>query len=258
MKIKFYSFKFIKTIISNVFTNKFLIFFGLDNFLIKRINPYLSFKPSNDKSLQEIAGFSHRPEIDEVLLQNHKVLASTVQTYIPNGGKVLDIGCGPGLYLKDFGDKYVLYGQDISQSMIDIAKKELPRGNFINGNILDVELPRELDLIYCIGVLIYIPPSQLDKFFDKIFAHLNNGGILFLNYPHAISFFDLLYSDLTYVRYSPRKIEKIISKKFNILHHSHAVDNRVVNSYDKNPYKSLNPEVDKTYRNSYLLIAQKK
>jgi SAM-dependent methyltransferase len=241
----------------NIFTNNIYVALKLDRILVRRLNPYLTFKPKQGGTLQEIAGFSLRKEIDEVLDKSHADLKNLIKSNLKSGSKVLDIGCGPGLYLKDFPSDHILFGQDISSEMIHIASKELPNASFIKGNIMDVELPTDFNLIYSIGVLIYIPPSELEALISKIYNSLKPGGLFYLNYPHAISFKDLFYPDLTYVQYSPRKIEKIVSRFFKIQYHKHAFDERIVDLYDKNPYKSLNPNTNRTYKNSYLLIARK-
>ncbi len=249
--------KIIIKIVFNVITNNIYILFKLDRIIVRNLNPYLTFKPLEGKTLQEIAGFSLRKEIDEVIEKSHADLKKVVRENLKSGSSVMDIGCGPGLYLKDFSSDFKLYGQDISSEMINIASKELPLAHFIEGNIMDIELPKDLDLIYSIGVLIYLPPSEIKTFIEKIYTSLKPGGILYLNYPHAISFIDLLYPDLNYVQYSPKNIEKIARKLFIIEYHQHAFDERVINLYDKKPYKSLNPNTNRTYKNSYLLIARK-
>lgn len=71
--------------------------------------------------------------------------------YVSNGDTVLDLGCGNGRLikvLKKYKIKY--FGLDISEKLIEIAKKQYPKYKFEVGDILS------------------LPYS--DNFFDKVFA----------------------------------------------------------------------------------------
>lgn len=231
---------------------------GLENKVYRRLNPYLGFKLKK-KNIQENAGYSDRPEINEVLSISKKDLMTCVDAYCAPNSHILDIGCGPGMYLSLFKEtKFNLSATDINEDMVAEAKKNVPEATVYKGNFLEVAIAQKFSFIYCIGVLIYIGRTDMDVFFRKIYSQLNENGILYLNYPHAISLGDVLYKDLSYIQYSPVVIEKLIAPYFEIIEHRHAFDKRKVGYYDKKPYKSLNPDTHRTYKNSYLLIAKKK
>jgi SAM-dependent methyltransferase len=236
-----------------------MIALRLENRIKTFIHPYLEFQPPHGKTLQEVAGFSLRPEINETLEKIHSKLKDTSKKFLPAyGGNVLDIGCGPGLYMDDFDKCHKLYGIDISKEMIKIASSRIPHAKFFEGDFLKIQINESFHLIYSIGMLCYISRCDIEKFFSKIHALLLADGILFLSYPHAISKWDLYYPDLSYIQYSPSLIEKIVSEKFEIIEHIHGLDGRIVGKYDVSPYKSLNPGTHRTYKNSYLLIARKR
>ncbi len=243
--------------VNNVLVNNFLILFRLENRFKAFYNPYVTFQPVKEKNLQENAGFSDRPEINEVIEKIHRLLQETSRSNVPATGAVLDIGCGPGLYLKDFEAGHQLTGLDINEEMLKMAKKQVPQAGFVQGDFISARFDGSFDLIYSIGVLIYISRSDLPAFFEKVNAHLNSGGVFFLSYPHAIRFMDLFYPNLRYIQYSPRLIEKMARKYFKILKHEHIVDGRKVGSYDKDPFTTDHSRNNRTYQNSYLLIAQK-
>lgn len=244
---------------NNIILNNLLILFKLDAKWSNRKKSYVHFKLNQSKSIQENAGYSNREEINEVLNKSKSNLLKLIQEKTLTNSSILDIGCGPGMYLSLLKDNsYNLHATDINQSMIDEAKKNVPNATYYTGNFIDINIHQKFDFIYCIGVLIYISRNDLDVFIKKTYDLLNNGGILYLNYPHAISVGDLLYKDLTYIQYSPKLIEKLINPYFTIIQHQHAFDGRIVEIYDKKPYKNLNPNTNRTYKNSYLLIAKKK
>ena len=233
--------------------------FGLEKFVYQTLNPYLSFKTNTSKTTQENAGYSIRPEINEVLEKSKADLQLAVSTHCKPGDAILDIGCGPGMYLSLFkNNNYQLVATDINSTMLSEAKKIVQNANYIHGDFMEITLENKFNFIYCIGVLIYVPRYRIESFFKKIYDSLEDDGVLYLNYPHALSWLDTVYNDLTYIQYSPKLIEKFIEPYFTIVKHEHAFDGRKIGLYDTKPYKSLNPNTDRTYKNSYLLIAQKK
>lgn len=244
---------------NNVIVNNVLVAFRIDRMFSQRGNPYIRFTPSPTRSVQENAGYSNRQEINEVLERSKQDLMNAVTLFTKPGDKLLDVGCGPGMYLSLFREAgYALYATDINPGMIELAKQQVPKAIFTCGDILEIEMKTRFRFIYCIGMLIYVPPSQLRPFLVKLHSWLEDDGVLYLNYPHAISRWDVLFRDITYVQYSPSHLAKMASNYFNILEHRHAFDGREVTDYDRTPYKSLNPHTHRTYKNSYLLIAKKK
>jgi SAM-dependent methyltransferase len=241
----------------NFIFNKFLIVFKLDKKVAAFTNPYLTLKPNVDKGIQENAGYSLRPEINEVLEKSKNNLLNCIDTNLKSGNSILEIGCGPGMYLSLIPNLYKKTACDINEGLLEIAKKQVPDATFYKGNFNVLNFKEAFDFIYCIGVLIYFTPTELKEVLNKMHRLLNSGGILYINYPNAISKADVRFTDLTYVQYSPNYIEKLIEGKFEIISHHHAFDGRIIDGYDKEPYKSLNPNTNRTYKNSYLVVAKK-
>jgi SAM-dependent methyltransferase len=244
---------------NNLILNNVMIFLKKDNYFSAKGNPYTTFVPADKKSVQENAGYSNRQEINEVLERSRKVLLEVTATYLKAGDKILDIGCGPGMYLSLFKDSgFELHATDINAGMIAAARQQVPNAVFYQGELSTLAIPEKFKMIYCIGVLIYIPPTKLKPFIKKIHSLLHDHGVLYLNFPHAISYWDTWFKDITYVQYSPAYLRELLSPYFEIEVDGHAFDERFIDSYDKTPYKSLNPDTDRTYKNSYLLVAKKK
>lgn len=241
----------------NFIFNKFLIAFKLDKKVASFTNPYLSLSPNTNKTVQENAGYSLRPEINEVLEKSKNDLLSCIEVNLKSGGSILEIGCGPGMYLNLIPNNYKKTACDINTGLLEIAKKQVPDAKFYLGNFTSIPFNETFDFIYCIGVLIYFTPTELKEVLNKMYQVLNSGGTLYINYPHAISKSDVHFKDLTYVQYSPDYIENLIGNKFEIISHQHAFDGRIIENYDTQPYKSLNPNTNRTYKNSYLLVAKK-
>src|SRR2546426_7956737 len=66
-------------------------------------------------------------------------------------GLVVDLGCGSGIWAAELSRAgYDVLGIDISQAMIDIARKRVPRGEFRTGSLLRAKLPR-CDAVTALG-----------------------------------------------------------------------------------------------------------
>ena len=81
-----------------------------------------------------------------------------------DGGKVLDLGCGPGHYCNRFQeDGFDATGVDSNREMITAARRSYPASTFHCRDIVDIDLPQgTFDLVYSIGnVLAHIPPEKL-------------------------------------------------------------------------------------------------
>jgi len=245
-------------ILNNIVTNFILIIIRKDNLIKNRKNNWVKKEYNENVSLQENTGCSAC--IQELVNLSHDALKITTKNYLKNGDNILDIGCGPGLFLKDFSDDKKIFGIDLNKPFLEKAKQLIKNGVFINGNYLKIKLDEKMNLIYLFSVLMYIEPSNINKFFKKISNDLAENGILFIQYPHALQLKDIFFYDLSYVRYSPFLIEKIAKKYFTIIEHKHFFDDRKVNIYDSKYYyfpDGKNSRLD-TLQNTYLLIAKKK
>ena len=84
-------------------------------------------------------------------------------TYLPKGGKVLDIGCGPGTFTQHFVKYgFVVEGIDLSTMMIEIAKKKLPQIKFQLMDMRQLSFPENsFDGIFVAYSLIHIPSAEI-------------------------------------------------------------------------------------------------
>ena len=247
---------------NNVLVNNAAIALGYESWLKSRMHPYLTFRPSGSKKAQENAGFSDRPEINLVVERMHAEIAKLASGLIERDParqmRALDIGCGPGLYLKDFSPaEWNVTGLDMNSGMCELARQSCPTASIIQGSFLEYSLPDRFDLIYSISVLQYFARTSLDQLFLKLNDSLLPGGLVFINYPHAISRWDLLYPDLNFIQFSPDLIQKIASRYLTVIEHRHSIDNRSIGQYDEQPYTSQIPHIDKSFRNTSVLIAQR-
>lgn len=102
--------------------------------------------------------------------------------------KILDLGCGPGLYSEYFAQKgHKVTGVDISKTSIEYARESATKQNldieYLQANYLDAEFAaEEYDLV----VLIYtdfgvLNPKEQKQLLQSIYKTLKTGGTLILD-----------------------------------------------------------------------------
>jgi SAM-dependent methyltransferase len=103
-----------------------------------------------------------------------------LHSVIPDGGAILDLGCGPGLYatrLSDLG--YRVTGMDLSRRSIAYAKEHDSKSEYILGNYLEMDYENRFDavtLIYC--DCAPLTQSERKVLLNKVLRALKPGGLL--------------------------------------------------------------------------------
>lgn len=97
--------------------------------------------------------------------------------------KILDLGCGAGYdskILKNLGAKVV--GIDISDKLIEIAKKEVPECKFFVGDITDkFTALGKFDGVICLATIIHVDIQNMKKTFDNVADVLKKGGLFLIS-----------------------------------------------------------------------------
>ncbi len=101
------------------------------------------------------------------------------------GGKILDLGSGPGTQAIELAKSgFAVTATDISRTAAKQGKKlaQLSRLDisFLQDDILDTKLNEKFDFIWDRGLFHVIDPNERYKYIGNIVNLLNNGGILFL------------------------------------------------------------------------------
>ena len=249
----------IKALFNHKAINKILVVAGMERLVKASEGLWKNYTIVPGKTEQEIAGYSHITGIQEVIDATHQNIQACFNNYFRDkiSASVLDIGCGPGLYLKDFPQGIKKYGVDLSSKMLAIARKNNPDGTFYEGQFLHINFNSTFDLIYLVGVLQYFTPTQINSFFKKSCSLLNKGSILYISYPHAISKNDLSYPDINYIHYSPGYLNKAASEYFEVIQNKHISEDRSISDYDHTP-ASPPKGIERTYLNSSVFIGKKK
>ena len=102
-----------------------------------------------------------------------------LESIIPSGSKILDLGCGPGLYTKRLSDAgYDVTGMDYSRRSIAYANEHDAKTKYICQNYLVMDYTEAFDvitLIYCDYAALI--PDERKTLLSKIHRALKPNGL---------------------------------------------------------------------------------
>lgn len=123
-----------------------------------------------------------RAFFNQEALQAEQYYLEEFVSYLPAGGRVLDVGCGPGIEARFFLDRGIRYeGIDLSVRMISIARERNPGAVF---RLLDMRKmdyrEHEFDGIMALESVIHFPKSEVEQIMRRFHTMLRNRGVLLL------------------------------------------------------------------------------
>ena len=110
---------------------------------------------------------------DENELRYHEEFSKYVRDLansLPGVQSILEIGCGTGIDLRLFSDSFQLFGIDLNEHALKIAKEKLSSVNFQKGDI--TKLPFEdstMDFVFTHGLMNYLDDDILEKGIAEMF-----------------------------------------------------------------------------------------
>ena len=112
-------------------------------------------------------------------LVRRQYVLSMLEDGAPKAGRVLDIGCGPGVYTNALLDRqWRIWGTDLSSRMLMVAKENVqgrPGAEFAVGHTTRLPIATAaFDAIICIGVMAYVEDD--DQTVAEIARVLKPGG----------------------------------------------------------------------------------
>jgi SAM-dependent methyltransferase len=145
---------------------------------------------------QEISGMSDAELLQRMVTSHHERYGETfwefftaqVQSRLPSHPVVMDLGCGPGLFLRDVAARYrpaALYGYDITPAMIDHARQVTYNGvkpTLAVHNLLAAPLPVAAGTAHLVTMtaVLHVLDDPL-AVLAEIRRVLAPGGIFFLH-----------------------------------------------------------------------------
>ena len=110
-----------------------------------------------------------------------------IRQYLPKSGRILDIGCGFGLFSLFYAIKYPkasLYGIDLNGKRIESAKKAANKLGLTNvhysvGSATNLPVSTNYDAVYMLDIVHHIPENEVEPLIKNIHKLLpGNGNLL--------------------------------------------------------------------------------
>lgn len=97
---------------------------------------------------------------------------------LPPGSPVLDLGCGSGDPADiEIAREHRVTGVDISRTQIDLARRNVPAGRFIHGDLGSVTFPlASFDAVVSFYALEHLPRLEHPAILRRIHGWLRDGG----------------------------------------------------------------------------------
>ncbi len=120
------------------------------------------------------------------------IKALTQRAKLPAGCKILDVGCGQGLFTSLFADLgFHATGVDISGEAIRSAKRDFgsSRAVFEQGDVLALNCRGKFDCVFARSLSVYNSKdfSESREVTDALLAYLKPGGVLIFDYHTKLS-----------------------------------------------------------------------
>jgi len=97
---------------------------------------------------------------------------------IPEGGTVLDLGCGAGLVTADLTTRARVVGVDISAGQLELARRNAPAARFVRADMVDLAFaPASFDAVVAFWTLIHVPREVHASLLARIHGWLKPGAL---------------------------------------------------------------------------------
>ncbi|MDB4334964.1 class I SAM-dependent methyltransferase [bacterium] len=98
---------------------------------------------------------------------------------------MLDLACGPGnvsLFIKNMCPEIEITCVDLSDEMLELAKKKGFMAEFYKSDILNIDIPdKKYDLIMCAFGIPYIKSSELERFVSEVNRYSEKGTSVYIS-----------------------------------------------------------------------------
>ena len=101
---------------------------------------------------------------------------------VADGSSLLDAACGTGSHLLHLRRWYDVAGIDLSDAMLDLARRKLPGVSFVRGDISQFEVERPVDVVLCLfsSIGYLLNRDRLQSAAHSFAAALRPRGVLMI------------------------------------------------------------------------------
>ncbi len=107
-------------------------------------------------------------------------LRELIAVRVPHARTLLDVACGTGIHLADLAEDYDVEGVDLDPEMLAIARERVPIVRLHEGDMVDLDLGREFDVVTCLfsSIGYAVTRERLDQAAKSLARHVAPGGLL--------------------------------------------------------------------------------
>jgi ubiquinone/menaquinone biosynthesis C-methylase UbiE len=120
------------------------------------------------------------------LISRRRFALEMLETRVPPGSSVLDIGCGTGHLAAELMQRgYAAWGVDFSDAMVEYARDNCNPDRFRVGDIEQIPFPdNTFDAVMCLGVMEYLEKDE--PALREMWRVLKPGGCAVITTPNSI------------------------------------------------------------------------
>lgn len=127
--------------------------------------------------LDKILGIKREEEKEQI------AYLTEFSSRIPLNGRILDAGCGNGAYSRILSEKFEVFGVDISEKQIVLAKHNAPKARFICQDMTKMTFPDVyFDGILSYYAIIHVPREEHYDLLRNFHRMLKINGIVLLTF----------------------------------------------------------------------------
>ncbi|HWT75702.1 MAG TPA: class I SAM-dependent methyltransferase [Mobilitalea sp.] len=133
---------------------------------------------------------------------------------LPEGGSVLDLGCGSGRDSAYFISRgFDVTAMDASEEMCDLASIHIGQ-DVLQLSFAEMDFDDVFDGIWACASLLHVPGSQIEGILTKVVKSLKTNGVLFMSFHYGE--FDGIRDGRYYKDYRTKELKELISHINNL------------------------------------------
>lgn len=166
-----------------------------------------------DHLLRTISEYSETAREYESRVANlhHRIEGLLFSDLIPQGGKILDAGCGDGRDCKIFSDRgFKVTGIDLTPEFLLMASHKVPAANFYPMDMRQLSFEDNyFDGVWSCASIVHMDGSGVAQFLKEAKRVLKPNGVLYLAAKEGPK--PVVYGPKTFFFYNERDISSFIS-----------------------------------------------
>jgi SAM-dependent methyltransferase len=105
---------------------------------------------------------------------------------VPDGGRVLDLGCGNGTKIARLAGRFELVAVDLSEEQLQLARAKVPGATFVHGDFAELDFSAEtFDAVTAFYSIMHVPREEHGALFGRILGWLKPGGLFLASLSHV-------------------------------------------------------------------------